>query len=619
MPKLTNSYIQELLTVGPFDGLDASTGQYFVDGGMATDLLNVVPDRKYKSYITVQGRKAALAANLPSGGVSGMVKFLRQNSGAVYLASAVTGAAQKIYQFALAGSPAALTLPTGATWNATGSASFTPYQQANTTPAAGWMFASNGVDTPLKIDTALNVTLWQAAPPSGAPAVATSGAGNVNSTAPYYYRYTYSNATLETSPSPISAAITGTSNAILISGFTASTDPQITQLNIYRLGGSLGTWFLVSSIATGVATFTDNIADVNLTGQSLVLHRDPPPTFNSVFTHKDRVWGFGYNNTYNYQFNSVTNAYTTGGPQPSDLWYSNYTEPWGFDNTNQVLPIGRNAGGDVGVTGCSLGSVAFALKTRSAWGVYGDTQSDFLARRLFGIGISSAKSLAVGYDIAFWVSNRAQIWAFDGSEPLYLSKDIQRLLDAFTQADLNAAVGFMHERMYWVSFPTQQASFGYHLDTQKWFKIGWSCDNAVYDPDNLNEVTATENGTGIVDSWFAAETDLTLAIVSSFTSKIADSGALSATKQYRYAVIQAPVQSGATATVELIVDPGLNQKTQTKSVNLALSPPRHLISMTPNMVGFEAQLIVTITSSQQTEVQRVATLGYVKRQLVSAG
>lgn len=615
---LVNQDVVELLTVGPFTGLDATTSTYFVGEGLATDLLNIVPDRRYQSYVTTQGRTNALIGPLP-GQCYGMTKFSRQGMSAVYLAASNSSGIGTFQQYALGGTPTPLTLPIGTTITPSTKSVFTQYQNATASPVSGWTFGALGTTNALKVDLNLIVTNWQAAPPTTAPTL-TATSGSIISPLPYYYRFTYSNATLETSPGPISNSITLlTAQGVIVNGLTASTDAQITTINVYRLGGAFSTWFLVGTVANGVATtYTDTTADINLTGQSLVLHRDPPPRFNALETHKERVWGFGYNNSYSYQFNSATNAYTTTGPQPSDLWYSNYTEPWGFDNTNDVIPVGRNAGGDVGVGLASVGSILVCFKTKTTWAVFGDTQADFLVRKLFDIGCSSNQSIVKAYGVVYWLSNRG-VYAFDGSTPQYISSKIRRILDGFSQADLAAATAFMRGRMYWLSFPTQGVSFGYDLDTQEWFKIGWATDNVVFDLDNLSEVTATEPNLGVVDSWFSAETDLGLSISSSFTSRLSDSSALSATKRYRFAVIQAPVQTGATANVQVIVDPGPTQKTVTRVVNIGIGPPRHLISLPPNLVGFEAQLLVVLTTSAQTEVQRVALLGFIERQLVPQG
>lgn len=614
---LVNQDVTELLTVGPFTGLDATTGTYFVGEGLGTDLLNIVPDRRYQSYVTAQGRVNALAGPLPSQ-CYGLTKFSRQGMSAVYIAASNSGGLGTLQQFVLGGSPTPLTLPSGATIATSNKTVFTQYQNANATPVNGWTFTAAGTSNTLKIDLNLNVTNWQVAPPTIAPTAVGGGAGNILSLSPYYYRYTYSNATLESSPSPISVGIVLNFQQANITALAASVDAQVTTINVYRLGGSFGAWFLVGSVANGTTTFTDNTADVNLTGQSLVLHRDPPPRFNALETHKERVWGFGYNSSYSYQFNTAQNVFTTTGPQPSDLWYSNFTEPWGFDNTNQALSVGRNAGGDVGVGLASVGSILVCFKTKSTWAVFGDTQSDFLVRKLFDIGCASTQSIVKAYGVVYWLSNRG-VYSFDGSTPQYLSLKIRKILDGFSQADLAAAAGFVRGRMVWFSFPTQGISLGYDLDSQEWFKLGWATDNVVFDLDNLSEVTATEPSLGIVDSWFAAETDLTLPISSTFTSRLSDSSALAATKRYRFAVLQAPVQTGATANVQVIVDPGPTQKSVTRTVNIGVGPPRHLISLPPNLVGFEAQLLVVITSSAQTEVQRVALLGFIERQLVPQG
>lgn len=603
MPQLSNQDEVELLAIGPFLGLDTTTASYFVDDFHGTDMVNVVPNRKYQGYLTVKGRVHALASNLASAGY-GLFKFSRQGMTTVYLAAVNSGGNGVIQQFALGGTPANLTLPSGVTLTQSKRTNFVPYQ--------GWTFTTNGTDTPLKIDTSLNVTRWGITAPATAPSVALGAAGNlIGTVSPYYYRVTFGNGSQESSPGPVSASIAPNSQQVSLTSIPTSTDPQVTQRNIYRLGGTLGQWILVATINDNTTTtYTDNTADANMTGQNLILHRDPPQAFYALETHKGRVWGFGYSG-------QAVGA-QTGVQGTSDLWYSNYEEPWGFDNTNQVLPVGRNAGGDIAVGLASLGGVLVCFKSKSTQLVYGDTQADFIPSPAFPIGCVSQQSIAKAYGGVFWLSEQG-VYYFDGNAPQYLSAKIKRTLDGFVQADFNAAVGFVYDHAYYLSFPTQGITFLYDMASQEWFKLGFACDNAVFDLENLGEVTATEIGTGVVDSWFAAETDLGSPIASTYTSKLGDSNALQATKRYRHVVLVAPVQAGATAAIQTLVDPGTSQKSHTKTVDLGQSPPRHAFSLPPNMVGFQAQIIVSVTSSSLTEVQRAALYGWVERQFVPQG
>src|SRR2546428_13052035 len=87
MPKET-----VLIDIGPFKGLDVWSGAPYVDKSNATDLLNVVPDRKLGSYNTARGR---VALNTPGtiGTTLGLKKFQRQGVSTVYIQAANTGVA----------------------------------------------------------------------------------------------------------------------------------------------------------------------------------------------------------------------------------------------------------------------------------------------------------------------------------------------------------------------------------------------------------------------------------------------------------------------------------------------------------------------------------------------
>lgn len=444
----------------------------------------------------------------------------------------------------------------------------------------------------------------------------------------YYYFVTFANASQESSPSPVSPGIIINTNASdgspagfsVLTNIPISTDPQVTARNVYRFGGSMQQIQLVGTINDNTSTvFTDNLADLNVIGQTLIQHRDVPQPFYAIEMHKGRAWGFGYSGT------AVGEPATIAGT--SDLWYSNYEEPWGFNNVTQVIPIGRNAGGDIAVEVKSLGSVLYCLKSRSFWAVYGDTPQDFVQRRLFDCGCASKRSVVRAYGRLFWMSDSGSIVMFDGANLTNISDNrttganssIKAILDGFTTNDYAACTSAAHDQLLLFSFPTQNITFAYDLPSGQWYKLPWAFDRAVFDLENQNELQAAEVGTGVLDTWFASETDLGSAITSSYVSRITDGGDAAATKRLRYASLLAPIQPGADATLTTTVNPGTGQVTNTRTIDLGSSPPMHTLSLPPTMHGTEMQITLAVTSTVKTEIHRVALYGWVERRFVRQG
>lgn len=459
----------------------------------------------------------------------------------------------------------------------------------------------------------------------------------------YYYLVTFGTSAQESSASQVSAPIwvsyvssdqnlpappgipptqLVSSGPVLLSNIPISSDPQVTKRNIYRFGGTLQDILLVGTIADNTSTaFVDNLADLAVTGQSLIPHRDVPQPFYSIAWFKGRMWGFGYS------------GQAVGEPAAilgnSDLWYSNYQEPWGFDNVHQVFDVGRNLGGDIAVKAIPLGSILCLLKSHSFWAYYGgdNPTSEPPPFQLAPIGCASKKSVAAGYGRLFFASSENAIYMFDGQNFTNISDNrtvnskssIKQILDGFTSADFAAVAGALYDNLYLCSFPTQGITFMYDVPSGQWFKLGWAADRFVYNLEEQNTIVGAEVGSGIIDSWFAAETDLGASITSSYISRITDSGAPQATKRYRYAVALAPVQAGATATITTTVNPGTNATTNTRTVDLSKLPIKHVLSMPPNMIGDEVQVTVAVTSNQKTEIHRLSVYGWIERQFIAQG
>jgi len=86
----------------------------------------------------------------------------------------------------------------------------------------------------------------------------------------YVYAYTYYNATDDTESVPILSAEEECLNGTMtVSNIVASTDPQVTHIRIYRVGGELTTFTLVEQVANATAPYVDDLKDTEIEGSLL--------------------------------------------------------------------------------------------------------------------------------------------------------------------------------------------------------------------------------------------------------------------------------------------------------------------------------------------------------------
>jgi len=623
---------QLLLQIGPVVGVDNTTDPFLLDeqsrpiNASVVDMSNFVPNRTYGSLTTGQGRTAALASAIPNcSQVLAITRFFT-GTGTPKLLFAIktTGNQLAVYKAVPAGAPALLfSIGTGGLPPTR--ARFEIYQNncyLSYGPTNGG-FSGTG---PLRIDTSLVQNNWQIGAPLNVLVFPVqTGGGNL--TGDYYWRYTFSSAEQESSPTDFLGAVTFAGQFAALTLPTASADPQVLHINIYRMGGSSSSWLQVAQVANGTATFNDNVADNKIgngtplgnTGQTLVVHRDVPPSFRDMEIFQERLWGW-------------TDSVDNGGIPPgtpssqSSLWQSNQFESWGFDNVDNIEPISDNPGsantnppGDVGIALAKVGGMMVAFKLKSTWAVIGSSPEDTTYQRLFDIGcISTTAVTKGGGGLVFWLSKQGG-FSFDGTDaPSETTKDIKTFIDSLAVADFQAAVGFFRDQIWYLSFPNQGVTWGYLLKTQKWHKLPYALDAVYFDAETF-EVFGSVPGTGTINSWFQAETDLGNPIVSTLTSKIEDSGNPEFAKDYNFLLIEAPVQTG-TLSVTIAPDPGRAGGPASTTLNVDLSlGPRQLLSLPSTMVGTSVQLSLSMTSSAKTTISKVRLYGTIKREFIGVG
>jgi hypothetical protein len=584
-----NDYWQEMIAVGPFGGLDTTTEPYFVSPNNFVNGQNFVPNSGFGGFVTAEGRSVFLAAPLP-GGVYGIHGVERSGLPTLYLFSVLVAGVGYIYGAVQGGVPYNIPTP----------APLLPPIQMTFADSVKWVFINDGVNTPLKYEVTTGIiTYWGivAPTPIGGPFFQ-SGPGPLNGT--YYYNITFEGNGVESSPSTFTGPIIAVNGSITINGIPGSTDPQVTTVNIYRLGGSLGQWLFVGSIPIGTNTYTDSTSDTALSGNLVeTLRRDPPPIFTAICVHQERVWGFG----------------TT--TDPSLVYFSNYNEPWAFDTVQGFYPVNENNFNDIAVGLCSIGSQLILFKSKTTYQVTGNTSADFQVNKLFDIGCRSLRSITKSYGVCWWLSKQG-IYQFDGNSPTNLSdggyqqSNIKSVLDALTDNDFSNCTSFVYDRMVHFSLPTLNITYFWDLRSQGWYQLGWALDQVYFNLEADTPVIGTDlEASGQIDLWFSGPGDFGNPILAYILSRITDSGTMESTKDYRYIEIQAPVQVG-TVTISTMVDPGTLQFTDVSAFDLSSGFVRQQGSLPRGALGAEVQIKVLVSSLNIIHIQKVAIHGYMK-------
>lgn len=585
-----NEYWGELLAVGPFGGLDTTTEPYFVSPNNFVDGLNFVPNSGFGGFVTVAGRSVFLGAPLP-GPVYGVHGVLRKGLPTLFLFAVTVGGVGFIYGAVQGGIPYLIPTPVP----------LAPDAQVTFADSINWVFMTDGVDAALRYNVTTGViTYWGIVAPTTAPLLAVDGASLMVGT--YYYNVTFEDTpeVIESSAGLFSLPITVLDNGITLTAIPVSTDPQVTTVNIYRLGGSLGQWLFVASVPNGTTTYTDTTSDAALSADLVeTLRRDPPPIFTAICTYMERVWGFGTST------------------DPSLVYFSNYNEPWAFDTVQGFYPVDENNFNDVAIGLCSIGSQLILFKSRSTYQVTGSTSADFQVNKLFDIGCRSSRSICTAYGVCWWISKQG-IYQFDGNTPTNLSdggyqqSNIKSVVNSFSDTDFSNCTSFVYDRMVHFCFPTLNTTYFWDLRSQGWYPLGFALDQVYFDLESDTPVIGTNLETaGQIDNWFTGPGDFGAPIMAYIQSRITDSGNIETTKDYRYIELQAPVQVGS-VTISTIVDPGSLQFTDVSSFDLSSGYVRQQGSLPRGTLGAELQIIVRTNSVNVLHLQKVAIHGYIK-------
>lgn len=404
-----------------------------------------------------------------------------------------------------------------------------------------------------------------------------------------------------------------------------SPDPQTTTINVYRLDIFNTQWLFVGSVPNtsgfggapnNHAFFVDTTPDPSVAGQTLIEHRDVPAPFFAITAHKNRIWGFGHN-----PWNDGVTQYPAG---QSDLWYSNPGEPWGFDNTNQVIQVNADQFGDIAVGLESVGGVLVCFKTHSTWILMGDSPNDFQPPQELGRGLGAfARTIVQAQGVCWWLSNQG-VMRFDGNLT-NISADIKPFLDALGSPAFEEAAGCFNNGMYWLSFPGHGVSYGYDEHSQMWVTSDMVSPIYAYDPEGREfRPFAIDTVIGLVDGvlvpWFYGFGDRYNGDPSGFLTSSYTSGTWAAPRAsfYRFVAVEvlAPgseLATGAQATLVVVVNPlAAGQKTYTYPVVFG-NNPWFLKELPFDAQGTQVQVTLQVAAAHDFEVYEVNLYGYFVR------
>ena len=140
-----------------------------------------------------------------------------------------------------------------------------------------YLFAVNGIEENKKIDSSLGASKMGIVAPTFTMTAADSAVAGVPN-GDLSYKATYANTATgrESDPSPVSNTVTVASKKVTLTGFTASSDPQVDRIYIYRTVDGGNRWLFVDEINDTDLSYTDNTADADLAEEIADTNGVPP-------------------------------------------------------------------------------------------------------------------------------------------------------------------------------------------------------------------------------------------------------------------------------------------------------------------------------------------------------
>lgn len=257
----------------------------------------------------------------------------------------------------------------------------------------------NGISQSVSLRNAA-VTIYY----SQAPGFSTNGAGTFSATQGYKYVYCYGNSVTGHCSSATPAVGTGvfTNISYIQIAVTASLDPQVNQIRLFRTTDGGSTYFELpnSPYANSTTGIQDSSADAALNEfiqAPINSNNNPPPSGFGVLTyHSNRVWGAVGNIVYYSRTSDATPGVTTESFPPA-----NY-----FIFPSQITRLWPSA----------LGLLVFTVSDVYLISGSGTNSSPFIATPFIqGIGLRSYNAFDVNGSVVYMFTSDNQMISIDPS------------------------------------------------------------------------------------------------------------------------------------------------------------------------------------------------------------
>lgn len=298
--------------------------------------------------------------------------------------------------------------------------------------------------------------------PTTAPTASTDGAGNLDGN--YYWKYTYVDSNgKESNYSPASTVLAASSNKVQVA-VTASSDSKVSSISLYRLGGTLAQWFLVSSgNANTTGNIEDNVADSDLSTIGDAENNDPPSFgLRFLIEHYNRIIG------------AKTVAY------PNSVEYTVQYEPeyWGDDLSQQYLISNQDD-----CTGLlSWGRYVIFCKINRKYVLEGENPEFWHLRKsdAFTGNISPAALSFYNYPITL---SYFGLHLFDGNNDVSFSEKIRDFFKTY-KSYLGDSIGCVFDDKYFLSLPDADVVLIYDFSTKLFYTYNIKATDIYYDYKN---------------------------------------------------------------------------------------------------------------------------------------
>lgn len=301
----------------------------------------------------------------------------------------------------------------------------------------------------------IRVTIYYSG--SVAPSTSTSGTGITAATG-WQYVYCYYNSTTGhvSSPSAASVSTGAVTNKTVNVTVTASTDPQVDKIRIFRTtDGGGGQYFEItqSPVANASAAYPDTTPDVSLSTVTAPTggFNDPPPNSRGFVWFANRIWMFKDNKVYATDWEEQN----IGVPEESCV----------------SGPAGNFWSYDAEVTGLSVASDGVIIFLAGAVRKIDGDSLDTFRRTTISIGIGCRERATICRlgNVTAFLANTNSIWMTDSASMREISKYVQSTIDGIDHSKASMSFHVQGQNRWLILLDRgHQQSLVYDIEKQYW-------------------------------------------------------------------------------------------------------------------------------------------------------